>query len=101
MTQWDAYMKDECAKRGLQPEVFPARKGDVFIWSAYLLHGGSPIADPGRTRRSVVFHYYSEEDCIAQGVTMVPEAGGFWMHRTHQQVPGAAPAEAPPLPPNA
>jgi phytanoyl-CoA hydroxylase len=101
MPQWHAYMERECAQRGLQPATFAARKGDVFIWSAYLLHGGSPIADPAKTRKSVVFHYYSEEDSVAQGVTLVPEAGAYWMHRSHQPVPGAGPSDAPPLPANA
>ena len=35
---------------------FQARKGDVFIWSADLAHGGSPIENPGLTRRSIVGH---------------------------------------------
>jgi len=101
MPEWQAYMDREVAARGLSPLTFPARKGDVFIWSAYLLHGGSPIADPRKTRNSVVFHYYSEEDCIAHGCTVVPCAGGFWMHRAHQPVPDLGPSLAPPLPSNA
>ncbi len=101
MGQWADYMQRECAARGLQPETFAARKGDVFIWSAYLLHGGSPIADASKTRKSVVFHYYSEEDCIAQDVTLVPESGAYWMHRRHQDVPGLGLSDAPPIPLNA
>ena len=77
---------------------FAARKGDVFIWSCYLLHGGSNIIDPARTRSSVVFHYYSDQDCLARGETLVPEQGGYWLHRAHQPVPGVGPSEAPPLP---
>nr|WP_255698981.1 phytanoyl-CoA dioxygenase family protein [Luteimonas sp. Y-2-2-4F] len=101
MPHWHAYVNHEVAARGLKPEVFAARKGDVFIWSAYLLHGGSPINDPARTRNSVVFHYYSEGDCVAQGCTLVPYEGGYWMHRPHQPVPGFGEPEAPPLPANA
>lgn len=101
MPAWRAYMDEEVARRGLAPETFAARRGDVFIWSAYLLHGGSPIRDPARTRKSVVFHYYSQEDCIAQRCTIVPYQGGFWMHRPHQAVPGLGESQAPPLPPDA
>ncbi|HVS44039.1 MAG TPA: hypothetical protein VMU20_17460 [Candidatus Dormibacteraeota bacterium] len=36
---------------------FLARKGDVFIWSADLAHGGSPIEDRSLTRRSLVGHF--------------------------------------------
>lgn len=69
--------------------MFHARKGDVFVWNAQLLHGGSPIADRGRTRRSVVFHYFSESDCRAMGHRLVPLSGGFWIRRSQQPVPGS------------
>jgi ectoine hydroxylase-related dioxygenase (phytanoyl-CoA dioxygenase family) len=99
MGQWSAYMQDQVAQRGLKPQVFAAQRGDVFIWSAYLLHGGSPILTPGKTRKSIVFHYFSEEDSRALGLQLVPEAGGYWVHRAHQSVPGAGDSEAPPLSP--
>jgi ectoine hydroxylase-related dioxygenase (phytanoyl-CoA dioxygenase family) len=99
MDQWDSYMREQVDKLGLKPEVFPARRGDVFIWSAYLLHGGSPIVDPKRTRKSVVFHYFSEEDCRRWGdCTLIPCDGGYWMHRRHPPVPGLGESELPPLP---
>jgi hypothetical protein len=34
------------------------RRGQAVVWAANLLHGGSPIHDPARTRRSQVTHYY-------------------------------------------
>ena len=33
------------------------------MWAANLAHGGSPIADPASTRRSLVVHFYFE-DCL-------------------------------------
>ncbi len=86
---WTAWMQDQVRQHGLQSELFRARKGDVFIWNAQLLHGGSPIADRGRTRRSVVFHYFSESDCRAMGYRLVPESGGFWIRRSRQPIPGS------------
>jgi len=41
-------------------ETFLARKGQALIWTANLLHGGSPHNDPTRTRWSQVTHYYFE-----------------------------------------
>jgi hypothetical protein len=35
------------------------REGEAIIWHAHLLHGGSPIADAGRTRHSQATHYYA------------------------------------------
>ncbi|HJR12766.1 MAG TPA: phytanoyl-CoA dioxygenase family protein [Rhodanobacteraceae bacterium] len=90
--EWDAWrgwMRAQVQQRGLQSELFQASKGDIFIWNAQLLHGGSPIADRGRTRRSVVFHYFSESDCRAMGHRLVPESGGFWIRRSHQPIPGS------------
>lgn len=97
MDDWNRYMQEHVQTRGLKPEVFAARRGDVFIWSAYLLHGGSPIKDPSRTRASIVFHYFSEEDSRALNSTLVPYHGGFWLHRRHQPVPGLGESDAPPL----
>jgi ectoine hydroxylase-related dioxygenase (phytanoyl-CoA dioxygenase family) len=98
MDQWRAYMREHVEAMGLTPEVFPARRGDVFVWSAYLLHGGSPIVDPTLTRKSIVFHYLSEEDCRALNFRLVPSHGGYWMHRRHPAVPGLGESDFPPLP---
>jgi len=38
---------------------FLAKKGDVLIWHANLLHAGSPILDPQLTRHSMVAHYFA------------------------------------------
>lgn len=52
---------DVIEKHHLKKEVFLARKGDVFIWHANLLHGGSPIIDHSLTRKSMVIHYYAKD----------------------------------------
>ena len=86
---WQSWMRGQVQQHGLQSELFGARKGDVFIWNAQLLHGGSRITEPGRTRRSIVFHYFSESDCRAMGHRLAPESGGFWIRRSHQPIPGS------------
>ncbi len=43
----------------LQPHYFHAKKGDVLIWHANLLHGGSTIKNTALTRKSMVGHYYA------------------------------------------
>jgi hypothetical protein len=74
MPKWEAYMQEQVAKLQLAAQTFEARRGDVFIWNSYLLHGGCPIARPGKTRQSIVFHYYSEEDARALRMRLVPES---------------------------
>ena len=44
-------------EHGLERRRFLPRKGDVLLWHAGLVHGGSPISLPGSTRRSLVTHF--------------------------------------------
>lgn len=48
-------------KWGLNKAFFHGDAGDVFVWHANLLHGGSPITQKGATRKSMVSHYYCED----------------------------------------
>ncbi len=47
-------------KHNLSQKLHLARRGDVLIWHANLLHGGKPITRADATRRSIVCHYYAE-----------------------------------------
>lgn len=49
-------IQEKCA----QPQVFLAKKGDVLVWHANLLHGGMPVVNPALTRKSMVAHYFAE-----------------------------------------
>jgi len=60
---------------GATEERFLARKGQALIWCANLLHGGSPQADPRRTRWSQVTHYFFDE-CIYYTPAFSDEAVG-------------------------
>lgn len=44
-----------------QKETFLAKKGDVLIWHANLVHGGAPILNNALTRKSMVIHYYADD----------------------------------------
>jgi ectoine hydroxylase-related dioxygenase (phytanoyl-CoA dioxygenase family) len=46
-----------CDERDLRTERFMAKKGDVLIWHADLMHGGARIADQSLTRKSMVAHF--------------------------------------------
>lgn len=47
-------------RHDLQLKHFLARKGDALFWHANLLHGGSPIKNPGSSRRALVCHYFAD-----------------------------------------
>jgi ectoine hydroxylase-related dioxygenase (phytanoyl-CoA dioxygenase family) len=36
---------------------FCIKKGDVVIWHQWMVHGGSPVNDPVRTRQSLISHW--------------------------------------------
>jgi hypothetical protein len=44
---------------GLQPAYFTPRKGDVLVWHANMIHGGSPRAHSAYSRRALVCHYFA------------------------------------------
>ncbi len=48
-------------EKKLSKKIFTAKKGDVLIWHANLIHGGEPIARKGATRKSMVVHYFAED----------------------------------------
>lgn len=48
-------------EKQLTKEIFLARKGDILIWHANLIHGGMPVNNPALTRKSMVIHYYAKD----------------------------------------
>lgn len=66
MPGFDRYIDAEIEARGLQPQVFFPKKGDMFIWHSQLYHGGSKISDPTLTRKSMVNHFWRMEDYPAE-----------------------------------
>lgn len=58
--RYEDKVEEEIRRHGLQKQSFLGKRGDVLIWHANLLHGGSPIRQPGATRRSMVCHYFAE-----------------------------------------
>jgi ectoine hydroxylase-related dioxygenase (phytanoyl-CoA dioxygenase family) len=87
MADWFDYIDVQLRLRGLREERFLARKGDVFVWHADLVHGGSPITDPTRTRGSLVCHYFGAADCRERQLDLVPRPPGYWLRRPSQPVP--------------
>lgn len=71
-----------CAERKLPTEHFMAKKGDVLVWAADLMHGGSVIQDRTLTRKSLVAHYMPLGAMATfydfSKVNYVPYAGGGW-----------------------
>lgn len=54
--RWDL---ERCAERGLREEALLCKRGECLVWHHSLLHGGSPLDDDRKTRKSFVVHYTS------------------------------------------
>jgi phytanoyl-CoA hydroxylase len=55
--EWGKWIVRKSEEMGLERRIFRPKKGDVLVWSADLVHGGSPISDKSLSRRSIVGHY--------------------------------------------
>jgi phytanoyl-CoA hydroxylase len=57
-----AFDREQVAKAGLATEALTCKRGEVLLWHHSLLHGGSVVADPKRTRKSFVVHFSTLAD---------------------------------------
>jgi ectoine hydroxylase-related dioxygenase (phytanoyl-CoA dioxygenase family) len=88
MPKWHAYVEGQLRERGLRREEFAARRGDVFVWHANLVHGGAPIADQRRTRKSLVCHYFDARDFPPSGSVLRRYGEAYWQRRAPVAVDG-------------
>jgi hypothetical protein len=70
---YQAAMVDVAKGEGFERVLIPARRGDCVIWHPQLIHGGSKILDPSKTRLSVVFHVVPEGVPVYQADTFFAE----------------------------
>ena len=83
---WHDYIDVQLRLRGLKEKAFLARKGDVFLWHANLVHSGRPARDPKLSRASQVNHYFGRSDCLKRGLRILPLNRGYWLSRLRQPV---------------
>ena len=62
-TEYEKMLEGKLKEHGIEKKIFKAKKGDLLIWHANLLHGGEPHINKTRTRKSMVFHYFNT-DCV-------------------------------------
>ena len=72
-----AFDDEQARRHGLEPELFTPRRGQALIWHASLRHGGSPVRDPTRTRKSFVVHFSTAGTYPRRSITVAePRADG-------------------------
>lgn len=80
---WEAEREREA---GLAPQLFAARRGEVLVWHGALRHGGSPVRDPRRTRRSFVVHFSTARTYRERSISIVDRDGGWTVHSTDRRI---------------
>lgn len=58
---YEDVLEDLVKQKNYEQKEFLAKKGDVLIWHANLVHGGAPILNKQLTRKSMVVHYYATD----------------------------------------
>jgi ectoine hydroxylase-related dioxygenase (phytanoyl-CoA dioxygenase family) len=58
--RYEPAVADLVERNGIEARRFLARKGDVLVWHANLLHGGAPRTDLQLTRKALVCHYFAD-----------------------------------------
>ena len=56
--KYEPRIRQEITEYGLEPHYFHARKGDVLIWHANLIHGGSMRRNIQLSRKALVCHFF-------------------------------------------
>jgi len=59
---YEDFVAETLAAKGFERKTATLKRGQAFIWSANLFHGGSKRINPNATRLSQVSHYFFE-DC--------------------------------------
>jgi hypothetical protein len=75
-TCYEPAIQREIAEHGLKPEHFIAKKGDVLIWHANLLHGGTQVQQRNLSRKALVCHFFAE------GATCYHDVAGISADKT-------------------
>lgn len=71
-TEYEKMLAEKINKQNLQKKIFLAKKGDLLIWHANLLHGGEPHINKNKTRKSMVLHYYKKDSICYHEITQRP-----------------------------
>jgi len=69
---YESFIEDLLQKGGFEKKTFTAKKGDVLIWHANLLHGGAKVINEKLTRKSMVFHYFADDSICFHEITQRP-----------------------------
>jgi ectoine hydroxylase-related dioxygenase (phytanoyl-CoA dioxygenase family) len=72
-TIYEPTIQQVIADHSLEAHYFLPKKGDVLLWHANLLHGGSKLRDPAQaSRKALVCHFFAEGCFCYHDLTGMP-----------------------------
>lgn len=71
-TEYEKMLEQKIIEHGIEKKIFRAKKGDLLIWHANLLHGGEQHINRSKTRKSMVFHYFNPNCVCYHEITQRP-----------------------------
>lgn len=71
-TDYENMIAKKISDLNLKKEILYAKKGDLLIWHANLLHGGEAHLDKSITRKSMVLHYFKQDSICYHEITQRP-----------------------------
>ncbi len=69
---YESMIERKLKEYDLEKKLFTAKKGDILLWHANLLHGGEAHLNKSKTRKSMVFHYFERDSICYHEVTQRP-----------------------------
>ncbi len=88
--KYEPRIQQTIADYGLEPRYFHAKKGDVLIWHANLIHGGSKRRNMALSRRAVVCHFFVKGSFAYHDLSAseTKPYSGTCLLREQEQAPG-------------
>lgn len=59
--KYEKKIDDLIIENHLEAKKLLAKKGDILIWHANLIHGGAKVVNTELSRKSLVFHYFAKD----------------------------------------
>jgi len=75
---YSKFLENNIFSGGFEKKYVTLEKGNVIIWAANLVHGGSEIQDISRTRYSQVTHYFFEGCMYYVPMYSIPNLGKYY-----------------------
>ena len=69
---YEAMIRNKINELNIKQVKFLAKKGDLLLWHANMVHGGDQHLNKNKTRKSVVFHYFKEKSVCYHEITQRP-----------------------------